>query len=131
MVLRSPICCSTSTLACREYAFCIAGFIVVRLGSVTDGTTAARMFGKTGAPACVGDRLMLFWRRLAISLVLLAERNALASARNGTRSKKRPLLPRTTVSREASGEHANPTRGDTLFLSVRIVWRYWRSYRRP
>jgi hypothetical protein len=36
--------------------------IVVRLNSVTDGTAALRMFGKTGAAACVGDRLTLVWR---------------------------------------------------------------------
>ena len=35
------------------------GSIVVRLGSVTDGTTPLRMLGKTGAPACAGDRLTL------------------------------------------------------------------------
>ena len=37
---------------------------MVRLTSVTDGTGAVRMFGKTGAPAWVGDRLMLIWRSL-------------------------------------------------------------------
>ena len=62
------------------------GFIVVRFVSVTDGIAALRMFGNAGAPACVGERLMLFCCRLARSLVLPADSSALASARSGTRS---------------------------------------------
>ncbi len=41
-----------------ECAFWRSRSIVVRLTNVTDGTAAGRMFGKTGAPACVGERLM-------------------------------------------------------------------------
>ena len=52
----------------------------------TDGTAAGRMFGKTGAPAWPGDRLMLFCRRFERSDVLAAERIAFATARSGTRS---------------------------------------------
>ena len=74
--------------------------IVVKLTSVTDGTARARMFGNTGAPACVGDRLTLICRRFARSVVLPADSSAFASARSGTRSKKRPALPRTTVRRD-------------------------------
>jgi hypothetical protein len=61
------------------------------------------------------------------SVVLLAERIALASARRGTRSWNRPALPRTTVCRESPGVHANPTRGETLSVSVSIVCRNCRS----
>ena len=107
------------------------GFIVVRLKSVVVATAPLRMFGKTGAPVCVGDRLMLVCRRLARSDVFPAESSALASARSGTRSKKRPALPRTIVRRESSGDHAKPARGETLFLSVLMVSRNCRSYRRP
>ena len=85
------------------------------------------MFGKTGAPACVGDRLRLICCRFARSVVLPADSSALASARSGTRSKKRPALPRTTVRRDSSGDQAKPTRGETLFVSVLIVSRNCRS----
>ena len=44
-----------------------------------------------------------------------ADSSAFASARSGTRSKKSPALPRTTVRRESNGDHAKPTRGETLF----------------
>ncbi len=64
----------------------MSGSIVVRLTSVTVGTTALRMFGKTGAPACVGDRLTPIWRRAEMSVVFPAESSALARARSGTRS---------------------------------------------
>ena len=45
-----------------------------------------RMFGNTGAPACVGDRLTTYWRSASTSVVLPADSSALASARSGTRS---------------------------------------------
>ena len=54
-----PSCCSISRLPWMDEAFCMFGFMVVRLTRVTVGTTAGRMFGKTGAPDCVGDRLTL------------------------------------------------------------------------
>src|ERR1700676_2179108 len=103
------------------------GFMVVRFESVTDGTAALRMFGNVGAPACPGDRLMLFCCRLARSVVLFADRMAFANARNGTRSKNRPALPRTTVWVEAAGAQAKPARGARLFLSVWMVCRNCRS----
>ena len=59
--------------------------------------------------------------------MLPADSSALASARSGTRSKNSPALPRTTVLRESNGVHANPTRGETLFVSVLIVSRNCRS----
>ena len=62
---------------------------------------------------------------------MFADRRAFATARSGTRSKKSPALPRTSVRRDAVGDQAKPTRGDTLFLSVAIVRRYSRSYRSP
>src|SRR5688500_20358762 len=43
----------------------------------------------------------------------------------------RPPLARTTVRREPNGDHAIPTRGETLFVSVLIVSRNCRSYRTP
>ena len=46
---------------------------------------------------------------------------ALATARSGTRSKKSPALPRTTRFCDVDGDHANPTRGDTLLVSVLMV----------
>ena len=45
---------STSTLACREYAFCRPLSMVVIETSVVDGRRSGRMSGNTGAPACVG-----------------------------------------------------------------------------
>src|SRR4029453_5250529 len=117
-VLLRPSCRSSSTLACRECAFCMSRSIVVRFGRVTDGTGALKMFGNTGAPACAGERLMLIWRKLATSVVFPAERTALATARSGTRSKNNPALPRTTVFVESEGDHATPNRGETLLVSV-------------
>src|SRR5689334_2806879 len=97
------------------------GSIVVRLGRVTSGTTALRMLGNAGAPACPGERLTLTRPSCVTSVVFPAESNALATARSGTRSKYSPALPRTIVRRDADGVHAKPTRGDTLFMSVSIV----------
>src|SRR5579862_941279 len=107
------------------------GSIVVRLAGVVDATALARMFGNVGAPACVGDRLTLVCRRFARSVVSPAERSAFATARSGTRSKYSPALPRTTVRRESNGDHARPTRGETLFRSVLMVSMNCRSYRTP
>ena len=59
--------------------------------------------------------------------MLPADRMALATARSGTRSKNRPALPRTTKSCDADGDQANPTRGDTLLVSVSIGSRNCRS----
>ena len=64
----------------------MSGSMVVRLKSVTEGTTALRMFGNLGAAAWAGDRLMLIWRSCARSVVFPADSSALASARSGTRS---------------------------------------------
>ena len=50
------------------------------------GSRRGRMFGNTGAPACVGDRLTTYWRSAVTSVVLPADISALASARSGTRS---------------------------------------------
>jgi len=58
---------------------------------------------------------------------LFAESSALATARSGTRSKNNPALPRTTRLRDPDGVHANPARGETLFVSVLMVSRNWRS----
>ena len=49
-------------------------------------TAPLRMFGNVGAPACVGDRLTLIWRRFARSVVFPADSSAFATARSGTRS---------------------------------------------
>ena len=54
-----------------------------------DHNDAARCDG--GAPACPGDRLMPICRRFPRSVVLPAERRALATARSGTRS--RSIVP--------------------------------------
>ena len=47
--------------------------IVVKFTSVTSGTGAGRTFGKTGAPACVGDRLTLICRSPLRSVVFPAD----------------------------------------------------------
>ena len=60
--------------------------MVVRFGSVTDAIASVRMFGKRGAPAWAGERLTFVCCSSARSVVLPAERIALASARSGTRS---------------------------------------------
>src|SRR5688572_14205267 len=104
--------------ACRECAFWRCRSIVVRFESVTDGTGPLRMFGKTGAPAWVGDNETPVWRRLSRSVVLPADRSALATARSGTRSKYSPALARTTVRRDSPGDQTTPIRGDRLSLSV-------------
>ena len=49
-------------------------------------TVLGRMFGNTGAPVCVGERLTLTWLVLVDVVVLPPESSALASARSGTRS---------------------------------------------
>jgi hypothetical protein len=69
-----------------DEAFCRPRSIVVRLGRVASGIGAARMFGNTGAPACVGDRPTAYWRSPVTSVVLPADIKALARARSGTRS---------------------------------------------
>src|SRR5262252_8572452 len=107
------------------------GSIVVRLTRVTPGMALVSVFGNTGAPTWFGDRLMLILASWVRSVVLPADSNAFATARKGTRSKNRPALPRMIVRRDSVGDHANPNRGDTLLVSVLIVWRNWRSYRRP
>ena len=63
--------------------------------------------------------------------MLPADSSALASARIGTRSKNSPALPRISVRRESNGDHATPTRGETLLVSVLMVSRNCRSYRSP
>src|SRR4029453_11248608 len=111
-------------LACLEYAFCRFLSIVVKSTRVVVRSRAGRILGNTGAPACVGMMLeTLGWCRFARSVVLPADRMAFATARSGTRSKKSPALPRTTRSCEFAGDHANPTRGDTLLVSVLTVSR--------
>src|SRR5690349_25065727 len=89
------------------------------------------MLRKTGAPTCVGDRLTAYCLSTVGSVVLPADINALASARSGTRSKNNPAPPRTSVRRDSVGDHATPTRGETLFVSVLIVSSHCRSYRTP
>ena len=59
--------------------------MVVKLTSTPAGRLA-RMFGNTGAPVCVGERLTLIWLSGLVVVVLPAESSALASARSGTRS---------------------------------------------
>src|SRR5207253_2625840 len=97
--------------------------IVVKFTSAPVGGAAVRMFGNTGAPVCVGDRLTFTCCRLLGSVVFPAESNAFASARRGTRSKNRPALPRTTVRLDAVGIQAKPARGDRLLRSVLMVCR--------
>ena len=69
----------------------------------------------------------LGWRRLRGSVELSADRIALAAARSGTRSKNNPALPRMTRSWSEDGDHATPTRGETLFVSVEMGSRNCRS----
>ena len=81
--------------------------MVVRLASVTDGIAAVKISGKTGAPAWVGDRLMLFWRRLAISEVLPADKERVGEgAQAGCDRKRDPCCRRTTVRLDTPGDHA-------------------------
>ena len=61
------------------------GFMVVKFTRPAGGV-AVRMFGKTGAPAWVGERLMLNWLVLVMAVVLPLESRALARARSGMRS---------------------------------------------
>ena len=61
--------------------------IVEKLNSTPAGRVRLfRMFGNTGVPAWVGERLMLIWLNSAGLTVLFAERSAFANARKGTRS---------------------------------------------
>ena len=51
----------------------------------TPAGTVVTIFGKAGAPGCVGDRLMLTWLVLVSVVVLLLLSKAFARARKGTR----------------------------------------------
>src|SRR4051812_12075949 len=100
---------------CLEYAFCRLLSIVVSVTRVVVGGRAGRMFGKIGAPICPGSRpATCGWWRLLMSVVFPADSNAFATARNGTRSKKTPALPRTTSPCDVVGDQAKPNLGDTL-----------------
>src|SRR6188768_853965 len=100
----------------------MSGCIVVKFTSVTVGTMSERICGNTGAPACDGDRLTLVCRKRLRSVVLPADSNALATARRGTRSKNSPPEARTIVRSDPKGDHAKPTRGDALLVSVEMVF---------
>ena len=57
----------------------------MKLASTPTGVLV-RIFGNTGAPVCVGERLRLTWLLGPVVVVLPPESSALASARSGTRS---------------------------------------------
>ena len=50
-----------------------------------------------------------------------ADSSALATARNGRRSKNNPPDARTIVRSDPKGDQATPARGETLFVSVAMV----------
>src|SRR5947207_376284 len=103
-------------------------FMVVKLTSTPRGRAElGRMSGNTGAPVCPGERLTLTWVEAVRAVVFSLDSSALASARKGTRSKNRPKLPRTTVRRESKGDQAKPARGETLLVSVAMVFKNCRS----
>ena len=128
MVVRSPSCCSTSTLAWRENAFWRLAIHRRQVGQRDRRNSRAQDVRE--------DRRTCLRRREADG-VLLQRRDVRRVAGRHQRIgqcpqrdaivEQRRRCARTRVLRDSNGDHATPTRGEMLSASTSIVSSHCRS----